>query len=312
LILPVVAVVLPVFLLIGAGYVATRVGLLRQSAIDGLMVYAMNFAVPVLLFRGVATLDLEAFFDLRLLVSFYAGATASFALGVLGARWLFRRRPGEAVAIGFGALYSNSLLLGLPVIARAFPEALPPTYAIISIHAAFCYLIGITAMEAVRADGRGLLGTLRAIVNTLVRNPLMIGIVLGFAANLGEVDPPTPVWEAVDMIAGAALPVALFGLGGILTRYALRASIGEAAMIAVLALAVHPAITLALSHAFYALPPDFVRAAVVTAAMGPGVNAYVFAALYSRGQAQAASVVLLSTALAVLTVPAWIVVLESL
>jgi malonate transporter and related proteins len=312
LILAVSGIVLPVFLLIGAGYAATRFGLIRQSAVDGLMVYAMSFAVPVLLFRGVATLDLVTYFDWRLLVSFYAGAVLCFALGIAAARLVFRRRPGESVAIGFGALYSNSLLLGLPVIGRAFPEALPPTYAIISIHAAFCYLLGITVMEAVRADGRGLLGTLRAIAATLFRNPLMIGILLGFLANGADLDLPAPVWAAVDMMAGAALPVALFGLGGILTRYALRSGVGEAAVIAALALLLHPALALGLAHGVFALPDHFVRAAVVTAAMGPGVNAYVFAALYGRGQAQAASVVLLSTALAILTVPVWIVVLDTL
>jgi malonate transporter and related proteins len=114
------------------------------------------------------------------------------------------------------------------------------------------------------------------------------------------------------MMAAAALPAALFGLGGVLTRYALRASLAEASMIASLSLLVHPAIALALAAGVFALPPDFVRAAVVTASMAPGVNAYVFASLYSRGQAQAASVVLLATALCVVTVSGWLALLARL
>ena len=47
----------------------------------------------------------------------------------------------------------------------------------------------------------------------------------------------------------------------------------------------------------------------MTAAMAPGVNSYVFASLYSRGQAQAASAVLLATAVSVLTVSVWLAVL---
>ena len=49
--------------------------------------------------------------------------------------------------------------------------------------------------------------------------------------------------------------------------------------------------------------------AVVTAAMAPGVNSYVFASMYSRGQAQAASAVLLATALLVLTASLWLAIL---
>ena len=80
-------------------------------------------------------------------------------------------------------------------------------------------------------------------------------------------------------------------------------------MIAALSLILHPALTYGLARGVFALPEDFVRAAVVTAAMAPGVNSYVFASIYSRGQAQAASAVLLATALSVLTVSAWLALL---
>ena len=47
----------------------------------------------------------------------------------------------------------------------------------------------------------------------------------------------------------------------------------------------------------------------MTAAMAPGVNSYVFASMYSRGQAQAASAVLLATACLVLTASLWLAIL---
>ncbi|CAN5795824.1 AEC family transporter [soil metagenome] len=307
------AIVMPVFLLIGAGYAAVRFKVFKSSGVDGLMVFTQNFAVPCLLFRGVADLDLAAAFDPRLLVSFFAGAALCFGLGILGARRLFRRRPGEAVAIGFGALFSNAVLIGLPIMERAYGAAsLAPNFAIIALHAPFCYLVGITAMEFARADGRSLAGTARAVAGAMFRNALMIGIALGFAVNLGGVALPGAVRAGVDMLAATALPAALFGLGGILTRYALRASLGEAGMVAVLSLVLHPAITYGLARGVFALPADLVRSAVITAAMAPGVNVYVFASLYSRGQAQAASVVLLATAASVLTVAGWLALLGGL
>ena len=104
-------------------------------------------------------------------------------------------------------------------------------------------------------------------------------------------------------------PAALFGLGGVLTRYAIRASLAEAGMIAALSLVVHPAITYGLAQVAFALPQSFVRSAVMTAAMAPGVNTYVFASLYGRGQAQAASAILIATAASVLTASAWLAIL---
>jgi predicted permease len=309
-IVPILLVVLPVFIVIGAGFAATRSGLFSASAVDGLMVYTQSFAIPCLLFRALVDLDLGAVFDPRLLVSFYAGAIIAFALGILGARRLFHRRPGEAVAIGFSALFSNSVLLGLPIMTQAYgPASLAPNFAIISIHAPICYLIGITTMEFARADGRSLAGTASAVLRAMFRNALMIGLALGFAVNLGGVPLPGPLRTALDMVADSALPAALFGLGGVLTRYAIRASLAEAGMIAGLSLILHPAIAWLLAAVVFDLPEGFVRAAVLTAAMAPGVNTYVFASMYSRGQAQAASAVLLGTGLLVLTASAWLALL---
>ena len=303
-------VVLPVFLVIGAGYLATRAGLFSSSAVDGLMVFTQSFAVPCLLFRGLVDLDFGAYFDPRLLFSFYIGAVIAFGLGILGARRVFHRRPGEAVAVGFGALFSNSVLLGLPIMEHAYgTAALAPNFAIISIHAPFCYLLGTAAMELARADGRGLAETGRAVARSMLRNALMIALALGFVVNLAQIPIPAAVRGGIDMMADAALPAALFGLGGVFTRYAIRASLAEAGMVAGLSLLVHPAIAYGLTQWVFHLPDGFVRSAVMTAAMAPGVNSYVFASLYGRGQAQAASAVLLATAVSVLTISGWLAIL---
>jgi malonate transporter and related proteins len=303
-------VVLPVFLVAIAGYVATLGKIFPLVSVDGLMAYALRFAVPCMLFRAIARIDLGETFDPGLLLSFYVGALASFTLGVFGARRLFRRRPGESVAIGFSCLFSNAALLGLPIMERAYGAgSLAPNFAIISIHAPVCYLVGITVMEVARADGRGLFPTLQAVVQAMFRNAMMIGLAIGFIVNLGGIDLHATVWTAVDMLADSALPAALFALGGVLTRYGLRNAGGEAVMVSFLSLASHPGITYFLGTAVFGLPEDLLRAAVVTAAMAPGVNSYVFATQYQRGQAQAAGAVLLATAISVLTVSGWIFVL---
>lgn len=98
-------VIVPVFLLVGFGYLATWRKWIGDDAIDGLMRFAQSFAVPCLLFQSIARLDLGANFDPGLLVSFYAGALASFALGYAGARRIFGRNPVDAVAIGFVCLF---------------------------------------------------------------------------------------------------------------------------------------------------------------------------------------------------------------
>ncbi|NNU80390.1 AEC family transporter [Halovulum dunhuangense] len=303
-------VVIPVFLVTAAGYAAVRLRYFTDAHIDGMNRYAIAFAVPALLFRAAMELDLAAVFDPRLLLSFYAGNTTAFLMGLLGARLIFRRRPGEAVAIAFGALFSNSVILGVPIVDRAFgPEALAASFAIITIHAPFCYLLGITVMEISRADGRSAADTAKAVANAMLRNALMIGLALGFAVNLTGLALPDTVLDALGLVVASALPVALFALGGVLTRYRLSATLGEAAMVTTLSLILHPAITLFLTHVVFDLPRVFVQGAVLTAAMAPGVNAYVFASMYKRAEDVAASAVLLGTVTSVLSISVWLLVL---
>ena len=86
-----ITVILPVFLLIGAGYLATRGGAFPQVAVDGLMKYTQQYAIPCLLFRALWTLDLGPEIDPLILVSFYTGSVTCFTVGLLAARFIFRR-----------------------------------------------------------------------------------------------------------------------------------------------------------------------------------------------------------------------------
>ncbi len=141
-------VVLPVFIVIAFGYFATWRGWFKDHAVDALMSFAQGIAIPMLLFISIARLDLSKSFDLTLWASFYGGALSGFAIGITGARVLFRRSWEDSVAIGFIGLFSNSLLLGVPITERAYgTDALAANFAIIAIHSPFCYAVGITAME---------------------------------------------------------------------------------------------------------------------------------------------------------------------
>ena len=301
-------VVLPVFLVIGFGYLAVRAGWFSDAGVDGLMTFTQSFAIPCLLFRAISTLDLRSGFDPALLAAFYAGAAAGFAAGLLGARWIFGRPWEDCVAIGFCCLFSNSVLLGLPIMERAFgADALGPNYGIVAIHAPFCYALGITAMEVARGRGEGRI--VASIARSMARNALVIGIVLGFAANLLGVAQPAMLVDALDLMVRAALPAALFGLGGVLARYRPEGDLRAIGFVCAVSLVLHPAVVWGMGRAL-GLPEGAFRSAVVTAAMAPGVNTYIFASLYGRARRVAASSVLAGTALSVLSVAAWLTLLK--
>ncbi|MEM9278096.1 MAG: AEC family transporter [Pseudomonadota bacterium] len=305
--------ILPVFLILGAGYVIGRSGYLPDNVADGLNAYALKVGVPVLLFMAMYTLDFSKAFHLEMLISFYAGAFFCFYAGIVLSRMFWGRRPGESVAVGFCAVFSNTLLIGFPIAQLVFGETiLAPVFGIIALHASILYTVGMTTMEFARQDGRGVFDTLKAAFSSVIANPLMLGIVAGLICNLIGVNLFEPVERALDMIRLTAIPVSLVGIGIALNRYSISSEFTETLMVCVLALGVHPAIALALSHYVFGLDPLFVQAAVVLAAMPPGMNVYIFASLYNRALNLSASVLVIGNLIAVFSIPLWLLVIRDI
>jgi hypothetical protein len=302
-------VILPVFLVIGFGYLAVWRGYFSAAAVDGLMSFTQHFAIPCLLFYAIARLDLGDSFDWRLLFTFYTGAAICFTVGLYGAHYLFGRNWEDSVAIGFCCLFSNSVLLGLPITERAFgPEALTSNYAIVAIHSPFCYGLGITVMEMVRARGQSALQLARTVTRAMFRNALILGIVLGFVVNLSGLPLPGPLASALEMMVRAALPAALFGMGGVLVRYRPEGDLKVIFFVCAIALVLHPTIVSLLGRGMD-LSDAAIRSSVLTSAMAPGINTYVFANMYGRARRVAASAVLFATAMSIITVWLWLATL---
>lgn len=301
-----IEVILPVFLVIGCGYAATRVGYFTQSHIDGVMRFAQGFAIPCLLFRAISTIDIQASFNPALLISFYAGAAICFAIGMLAGRYLFKRDWEDCVVIGFCCLFSNSVLLGLPITVRAYgTDALTGNYAIIAFHAPFCYGLGVMVMEFVRNRGKSSRAFAGAVIAAMFKNVLILGIALGFVFNVLDIGIPTIVDDALSLIIRAALPCALFALGGVLVQYRPEGDLRAIAFVCAMSLMVHPTLVWLFGSALQ-LNQDLFRSAVLNSAMAPGFNAYIFANMYGRAKRVAASSVLLATGFSIITVWMWL------
>ena len=302
-------VILPVFLVMGFGYIAVWKFAFPISGIDGMMKFTQSFAIPCLLFQAISKIDLQNSFHPGLLVSFYAGAAICFFVGMVGSRLILKRDWEDCVAIGFCCLFSNSVLLGLPITERAYgATALTGNFAIVALHSPFCYGLGITVMEITRNRGQSPVIMARAIGRAMFRNALVIAIACGFALNLSGFSLPTVADDALSLVVRAALPVALFSLGGVLIQYKPEGDKLAILMVCMIGLILHPALVWTFGTSL-SVPRDFFQSGVLTAAMAPGVNAYIFANMYGRARRVAASSVLIATGSSVITVWLWLTVL---
>ena len=299
-------VIIPVFLIIGFGYCTVWTKLFSTDTIDGLMKFTQNFAIPVLLFDAIAKVDLIDVFNVNLFFSFYLGATIGFLLGFFGSYYLFNRPLEDSVVIGFCCLFSNTVMLGIPITERAYGEdALQHNFAIVSVHAPFCYFLGITVMELVKSSEKNLKKNILTILKAMFSNALVVGIMLGFIVNVLEINLAKSIQASIDMITAVALPAALFGMGGVLYQYRPQGDIGPIIMVCAISLIIHPAVVWFAGQSFD-LTDMQLRSAVITAAMAPGINTYVFANIYGKAKRVASTGVLLSTAFSIGSIWVWL------
>ncbi len=303
----VLAILLPVFGLIAAGYGIAHTRLLSAEGARGFGNFVYYLAIPALLFRSLATGGAGESGHGHVIAVYFLGAVIVFALGMALGRWGFGLGLREQGVLAVNASFGNTVQMGVPLVLAAFgPAGLRPLTLIIALHSMVLLTLATVVIELGR--GRGAIGhTLRAAIAALATNPIILAIVLGFLWRLSQRSLPAAVAGFLDLLAAAASPCALFALGAALSRFRLASGLGESAAIVGLKLLLQPLLVWALAHLFRLAPLDI---AVVTlaAALPIGMNAFILAQRYEVYVARSASAVVLSNLLSILTLAAVIAI----
>ena len=308
--LGIINVILPIFALMALGYGAVRFRLFPAEGIKSLIAFVNNFATPCLLFHSLVTSDFRAAFNLSIIGPYYVGAIVCFALGIIIARKVFGNTPGEAVSVGFSGTFTNTVLVGLPIMTRAYgQDALATTLSIIGLHGAILLTVGMVTMELMRRDGASLGKTLLTAVRRVGSNPLIWGIAAGMIGYFSGLQLIEPAEAFLTMMSSAVVPAALFGIGGALNEFKLSDNWKQALVASLIKLIVHPAIAYVLMIWVLHVPMDIARYGILLSAMPAGVNVYVFATYYNRGVSVAANTILIATVASAATISIWLLIL---
>lgn len=301
------SIVLPVFGLILCGYVVGRfTRLLSDEAIRGLTNFVFYVAIPALLFRTLGTLHTPEGVSFDITFAYFGTALTLYAVAMLIGRLVFGHNLEQQAMFAMGCVFSNSVLLGIPLVLTAFGEkALLPLMMIIGVHPLILISLPTILIEVHRGGGGRWYQVLASAAVALARNPVVIGMAAGVGWGLTGLG-LNPVFEHfIELLGRAAAPCALFALGASLTRYHLGGDLREVGVIVVFKLLAMPAAVWLTATYVFAIDPMWAAIAAVNAAMPDGANVFVLAQKYNLFVARAAAAVLISTALAWLTA-AWL------
>jgi predicted permease len=290
----------PVFGIMVLGFAAVKARILEEPGVKGLVVFVFNFAIPLLLFRSLATTELPEDIRWSFILSFYGGSVTCYTVGMAMGRTLFRRTLDHQAIFGMSAGFSNTVLLGIPIILTAYgPEATLPIFLLIGFHGPTLMPLTTALIQVGRGSEITAGQQVQTVALELVRNPIIMGLLAGLLANLAGVRLPDGLDRAVDLLGSSAVPCALFAMGASLAGYPLFGDVAPAVLLAGVKLLLHPLLVWILAVPVFGLDGIWVPVAVTMAAMPSGVNAYLFGARYDAAPGVAARTILLSTVLSV-------------
>jgi predicted permease len=311
-------IVLSIFGLIGIGYGTARIGLLGQEVGKGLADFVFTIAIPVLLFKTLASADFGIAAPWRIWSAYFAGAGLTWTLSHIAIRRLFKRDARAGVVAGLSGSYGNTVLIGIPLVQTAFGEAgMVSLLIIIAVHLTVMMLASLILFEwALRVDGvaSGAVdrsAIWRRFITNLARNPIVIGVLTGIVWRLADLPVTGVPAMLIDPLAQIAGPVALFATGMGLARYGIARNVPQALVITVFKLGAMPAIVLAAGWAI-GLAPLGIAVATLAAACPTGVNPFLIAGRFGTGEAIASNAIAISTVAGFASVAIWLAILQRL
>jgi len=295
--------VAPVFGIMLLGFLAVKMKMLEEAGVKGLVLFVFNFAIPILLFRSLASVELPEQIAWSFVLSFYGGSYLCYFLGMALGRFVFKRRLDHQAIFGMAAGFSNTVLLGIPILLTAYgTEATLPIFLLIAFHSATLLPLTTIIVQIAQGEEISALGQAKAVGLEIIRNPIIMGLFLGFMANHFELALPSGIDRTLELLASSAIPCALFAMGASLAGYPLMGDAAPAVFLAGIKVVVHPLLVWILAVPVFGLEGIWVPVAVTMAAMPTGVVVYLFGARYHAAQGVAARTVLLSTVLSLGTI----------
>lgn len=301
--------VFPMFLLLATGKLSRKTNLLTSESTDRLNALVFKIFLPVSIFKNVYNSSVSDVFDKKLIAFGIISIVACFLLLILFTSGC-KNRKSRGVLIQ-GIYRSNFLIFGLPVAESFYPDGSLSGKAsvLIAIIVPLFNGLAVIALEMFKENKQS---GMKTFLNIL-KNPLIIGSALGFVAlflkETGFVIPGA-VYKTVSDLSAAATPLALIALGASLdfskikgeSKYLIWGLLGKlvlspAVFIGAAALLGFRDRELAIILAMFASPAS--------------VSSYTMAQQMGADDDLAAELVVIGTAVSLITVFLWVSLIAS-
>ncbi|MDF2153442.1 AEC family transporter [Vibrio sp. CAU 1672] len=265
----VVSTILPVFVVIGLGYLAFKARVMPENGHRALAAFVFNFGLPAAIFSALSTRPIEAIWNSDYILVYTLGSLMVFALVLAFSFFQLKKPLTEGVILGLGSSFSNSLLIGFPIIYFLFGhDAMVPFSLTLIVENLILLPLILTLADLSAENGNcNLVSRFVQTAQNLAKNPIVLAISGGLLVSALSLEPPEVAVRVVDMLAKTVTGIALFTIGGGLLGVRAGGMKKEISTVVISKLFLHPLLLLMLILVGFDLEPTMSAVAVILASM---------------------------------------------
>ena len=299
--------VLPMFLLLAAGYLSQRFGILTREDVPRTNRLGFRIFLPCQLFYSIYCADLSSAIRPKPILFALCGIMLVFAGAAYGVHRYEPIQDRKGV-IAQGIFRSNFVIMGLPIAQALIGDGdLSPVAILIAVVVPVFNFLSVVILEKFRG-GRVKTGE---ILLEIAKNPLIIGSMLGIVFLLLKIRLPAVAEKAVSNLGSIATPLQLFLLGAFFRFDGLRRYLRPLAVVTVVKMFVTPAILLSIAALIGIRGVEFIGLIGIFASP-TAVNSFTMVQQMKCGDEElAGDIVVMTSAVSIFSFFVWIYLFKS-
>lgn len=295
----------PIFAIMIAGNILKNLGIIDNHFASVANRFVFKICLPCLVFLDLAETNIRQNFDVQY-VGFCFLATLTSILVIWLLAKIFMREKACVGAFVQGSYRSSAAILGVAFIQNIYGSSgMAPLMIIGSVPLYNIFAVIVLTFESSSQEADSRHGQIKAACRNILKNPIIIGIVLGLLVSLINLPLPTMANKTINNLSVMTSPLALISIGASFEGRKALAKIKPTAIASFLKLVGLAAVFLPLAVAC-GFRDQKLMAIVIMLASPCTPAAYVMAKNMDGDDILASSIVVATTMFSSITLTFWI------
>ena len=292
---------IPMFSLIGIGYMLRRIQFMSEQDGTVLSKFAFYILLPPLMFTSILSGNASKSLNINFIFSYEIITISIFVLTyLLGV--LIKLKTMEKAIFGLNAAYPNYGYIGVPLCILAFGAEAAIPLALILLADTFVLLTTLIFYKLTETRKTSLRELSKEIIQRFIYNPLMMSVFVAFIFSTVDIKIVTAIDRTLSIVAASATAVALIALGVSLNVTSIKNQKSVLFFITVIKLIVHPILIFIVFQFQTNIDPIWVKTAIVCASLPVAANVFVLANYYKNFESESAAAITITTIVSSITV----------